>query len=71
MIKTEQEIRDLIAKVVADNFHVLDCYPATVGINAPRALMQLAATAALDQLHWVLGEKRSEFKCDDYNKKDN
>lgn len=70
-MKTEQEIRELIAKITTDNMHVLDCYPATVDINAPRALMQLSAVAKLDELYWVLGEeKRPRFKCDDYTKID-
>ncbi len=69
-MKTEKEIRDLIKEATAKNIHVLDCYPATVGINAPRALMQLAATASLDELYWVIGEKRPKFKCDEYDKMD-
>lgn len=32
---------------------------------APRALMQLTAQTALDELYGVLGEKRPRYKCDD------
>ena len=63
--KTDVEIRDRIFAITESNKHVLDCGPATVGINAPRALMQLAAKTALDELYWFLGEKRPRFKCDD------
>ena len=68
-MKTVEEIKDKIAKVTKDNTHVLDCYPATVDINAPRALMQLAAVASLRELYWAIGVERPRFKCDDYTKK--
>lgn len=67
-MKTEKEIKEFILKVTADNKHVLDCYPATVGINAPRALMQLAATTTLNVLYDILEEKRPKFKCDEFDK---
>ncbi len=65
MMKDEPQIRERIFALTEANKHVLDCGPATVLINAPRALMQLNAKSALDNLYWVLGEKRPEFKCDD------
>lgn len=67
-MKTEKEIRKEIIKVTKDYQHVLDCGPATVEINAPRALMQISARSALDTLYGTLGEKRPKFKCDDISK---
>ena len=67
-MKNEKEIREIIGTVTASNQHVLDCYPATIDINAPRALMQLAAVSRLEVLYWVLGEERPRFKCDDRSK---
>jgi hypothetical protein len=67
-MKTEQEIRNQISHVVDENKHLLNCYPATVEINSPRALMQLTASTQLDVLYWALGEKRPKFKCDDFEK---
>jgi hypothetical protein len=67
-MKTGKEICEMINTITADNLHVLDCSPASVDINAPRALMQLAATSKLDALYSVLGKKRPKFKCDDWNK---
>lgn len=69
-MKTEKEIREEIKRMTKNNQHVLDCYPATVGINAPRALMQLSAVASLRELYWVLEEERPRFKCDDTTKTD-
>lgn len=69
-MKNEKEIREQIEKVIESYKHVLDCGPATVDINAPRALMQLTAVARLDALYWVIGEKRPRFKCDDDTKID-
>lgn len=63
--KSEDEVRAKILSLTDDNKHVLDCGPATVEINAPRALMQLASQTQLDVLYWFLGEKRPRFKCDD------
>ncbi|MCK4307263.1 hypothetical protein KAW50_03435 [candidate division WOR-3 bacterium] len=64
----EKEVRERIKKVTKSYWHVLDCYPATVQINAPRALMQLEATSILDSLYYVLGEERPKFKCDESDK---
>lgn len=69
-VKNDKEIREQIKKIVDSYKHVLDCYPATVGINAPRALMQIEAQSKLDALYWTLGEKRPRFKCDDTTKVD-
>jgi len=67
-MKTDKEIRIQIAKIKKSYKHVLNCYPATIQINSSRALMQLTATSGLDQLYWVMGEKRPRFKCDDWSK---
>jgi len=69
-MKTEKEIKEEIERITKNYWHVLDCYPATVQINAPRALMQLEATAVLDALYGVLQKKRPKFKCDEYDKLD-
>lgn len=69
-MKTEKEISEKIKKVTKNYWHVLDCYPATTEINAPRALMQIVAVSILDTLYEVLGKERPKFKCDDFSKKD-
>jgi len=69
-MKTEKEIRAAIKQTVKDYRHVLDCGPASVQINAPRALMQQTATVRLATLYEVLGEKRPKFECDDSSKLD-
>ena len=65
---SEQRIREEIEKFTKNFKHVLDCGLATADINAGRALMQLAATTALDAFYFVLEEKRPKFKCDDVTK---
>ena len=67
---TEKEVAKAIKEVVRDYKHVLDCGPASVMINAPRALMQLSAVTKLDMLYMFIGEKRPKFKCDDQAKRD-
>jgi len=69
-MKTEQEIRKQLEEVTMNYYHVLDCYPATIEINAARALMQIQAIAIINTLYQVLGEKRPIFKCDDFTKLD-
>jgi hypothetical protein len=69
-MKTENEIRAEVKKTIDCYRHVLDCGPATVQINAPRALMQVEACARLNALCFVLGTKRAKFKCDDASKID-
>ena len=68
-MKTEQEVRKEIEKFTEFNQHVLDCELATIDINAPRALMQLAATSGLKAFYCVLGEERPRFACDDLKKR--
>ncbi len=65
---TEKEIREEIVRVKSSNVHILNLYPATVDINAPRALMQLTAKIKLETLSFVLKEEREKFKCDDFSK---
>jgi len=69
-MESETEIRNQITKITESYQHVLDCGPATIGVNAPRALLQLAAVAKLDSLYWVLGKSRPNFTCDDFSKTD-
>lgn len=67
---TEKEIKEKIEKTTKNFQHVLDCGPATVQINAPRALMQLSAVSQLNTLYEVLGKQRPKFECDDKKKTD-
>ena len=69
-MKTEKEIREEIKRITKNYWHVLDCYPATIDINAPRALIQIEGRSVLDTLYKVLGKKRPKFKCDEFNKLD-
>jgi len=69
-MKNEDAIRKKIEQITTDYKHVLDCYPATVFINAPRCLSQFKATTELEILYWILGEERPQFKCDDFTKTD-
>lgn len=57
--KTRKEIEDKIKEIKESYKHVLTGSLATVDINAPRALEQLAAETKLATLHWVNG---TEFK---------
>ena len=65
---SEKEAVDRIIRITEYNKHILDCGPATVDINAGRALMQLEATSKLDMLYLVVEKKRPRFKCDDQSK---
>lgn len=67
-MKTEKEINEEIKRITEGYWHVLDCYLATTEINSPRALMQVSAKAQLDVFYFVLGKKRSKFKCDEFDK---
>lgn len=55
-MKTEQEIRDEIARVWKDYGHVLKGRLVNIHINAPVALMQIAGETKLRTLYWCLGE---------------
>jgi hypothetical protein len=62
-MKTEQEVKEMIKQIEKDFAHVLTGSLATVDVNAPRALQQLAAESRLRELHWVLGTKfKSKLK---------
>ena len=67
-MKIEKEIRNEILRIEKDYKHVLDCGPATVDVNSPKALMQLSAISELDILYWFLEETRPKFTCDDRSK---
>lgn len=62
-MKTELAIANKIREIENDYKHVLTGSLATVVINAPRALEQVAAETKLATLHWVLGTKfKSKLK---------
>ncbi len=61
-MKTEKEIRAKINEVEKNYDHVLRGSSASVYANAPRALMQMAATALLDGLFFALGETRPTYE---------
>lgn len=61
-MRTEKEIRHKIKDVENGYAHVLKGSMATIVENAPRALMQLSATALLDGLYFSLGEKRPRYE---------
>ena len=64
------EIVKEIKRLEKDYNHVLSIPPATVFINAPRALMQLTATTRIEAMYWMLGKKRPQYACDDFSKVD-
>jgi hypothetical protein len=55
-MKTEKEVRIRIAQIKQENEHLLSGSLATIQINAPRALGQIACCKMLETLYWVLGE---------------
>lgn len=62
-MKTQQEIRSKIKEIEDSYKHVLTGRLATIAVNAPRALEQIAAETKLQVLHWVLGSKfKSKLK---------
>lgn len=56
-MKTEAEIKARITEIEKSCAHVLTGSYATVGINAPRALMQCRAESQLEQLYWMIGKR--------------
>jgi len=56
-MKTEKEIKTAIKNLEADYKHVLNGSLATIAINAPRALEQIAAESKLTMLYWVIGKE--------------
>lgn len=56
-MKTEAEIRAMIAKLENDYEHILTGSIATIAVNTPRALQQLASESELRTLYWVLGKQ--------------
>lgn len=55
-MKTEKDIRIRIAQIKQENEHLLSGSLATVDINAPRALGQIAVKKMLETLYWVIEE---------------
>lgn len=68
-MKTEAEIRERIQITTLGFAHVLEAGPASLDVNGPRAVMQIAAKCELDMLYWVLGETRPTYPCDDQKRK--
>ena len=65
-MKTQQEIEAKIKEIEHNYRHVLTGGLASVGINAPRALQQLAAESKLDALYWTIGKTfKSKLKGGD------
>jgi len=62
-MRYEKEIRMLIKGIEDANRHILDQKKATILINGPVCLMQLAALVRLKDLYWVLDEPMPKFKC--------
>jgi len=52
-MKSEQQIRDMVSHIAADER--LHYEPAFVLVNAPLALIQTELTARVSVLRWVLG----------------
>jgi hypothetical protein len=61
-MRTEQEIKHMIKETEKRYDSVLKGSMATVVENAPRALMQLAATSVLDGLYFALGKDRPRYE---------
>jgi hypothetical protein len=55
-MKSQKDIRIRIAQIKQENSHLLEGSPASVEVNAPRAIFQVRTIALLDSLYWVLGE---------------
>ncbi len=64
-MKTKEEIQDLIKEYTKNNQYLFDMPPAPIQVNAPRALMQIAAIVKLETLYLVLGEERPKFIYDE------
>lgn len=62
-MRTQKEVESQIREVEAAYRHVLTGSLATVHVNAPRALEQIATETKLRVLHWVLGTRyKSKLK---------
>lgn len=63
MMMDESTVRKLIKRTEEENVHILNGTLATVDINAPRALLQIATEARLQALYEILNEEyRSKLK---------
>ena len=69
-MRTKEEIKTRIKHIEQQNIHCLNRKPEDISINAPVALMQLAAGSKLDELYWALGkDKRPMYIYDGGRKK--
>ena len=57
-MKSQKDIRIRIAQIKQENSHLLEGSPASVEVNAPRAIFQVRIIALLDSLYW----KQSSFR---------
>ena len=55
-MRSEKDIRIRIAQIKQENEHLFSGSLATVEINAPRALGQIAVVNQLQVLSWTIGE---------------
>lgn len=67
-MRTKEQVKERIKQIETAYSHVLEIGPATLDVNAPRALMQLEALNWLDILYWTIGEPRPKYVCDDRSK---
>ncbi len=61
---SERQVKKRIDEIIKNQKHILDVKRATVDINAPVALLQVAAKSQLKALFFVLGRARPKFLCD-------
>lgn len=54
-MKTQAEIERQIRQIEYDNVHILTGSIATIQVNAPRALQQIAVESQLRALYWTIG----------------
>lgn len=55
MMRTQDEIKEMIEIIEEESEHILNREVVKIQINAPVALMQIAAESKLKMLYWVLG----------------
>ena len=63
-MRTEKIIKEKIKEIENAYAHVLRGEYSTIVENAPRALMQLQATAQLEGLYFALGKTRPSYESE-------
>jgi hypothetical protein len=61
-MKTEQEIKEEIKKILETYSPVLD--GESVMTNITPEMIQLALITSLEYLYWVIGQDRPRFNCE-------